>query len=54
VQTEEMKDLFKFWPFEVAEENERPPLSSWLLRVAIVGLISGFAGLIVLLSFDHI
>jgi hypothetical protein len=54
MQADQMKDLFKFWPFEVAEESERTPLSSWLPRMVIVGLISGFAGLIVLVSFHKI
>jgi hypothetical protein len=46
--------IMKFWPFEVSDENEKafPPTAVWLPRVAIVGLFSGLAGLMVV-SFLH-
>jgi len=48
--------IMKSWPFEIADEyeNRSPPLDVWLPRFAIVGLISGLAGaLMVLLGFRY-
>jgi hypothetical protein len=48
--------IMKSWPFEIADEyeNRSPPLDIWLPRFAIVSLISGLTGaLIVLLGIRY-
>jgi hypothetical protein len=47
--------IMKFWPFEVADENESrfPPLEVWLPRVVIVGLTSGVVSALIVVVALH-
>jgi hypothetical protein len=47
--------IMKSWPFEVPDDYEKqfPPLGVWLPRVAIVSLVSGLAGALIVLFGLH-